>query len=158
VVKQFIANDAKQFLKIAQARQEFTHIANPEENAYIEAFHSIVEREVIQRFEFSSYYDAKKTFEAHLKWYNYTRKHGQLGKITPQQKWEGYFNKKNDNLAMPDEAETGYAGEQPVRNNPVNEDDPGRNREACSCPPLIIIVVHALKNSYRKRGNRPKLF
>ena len=123
MVKQFIANDAKQFLKIAQARQEFTHIANPEENAYIEAFHSIVEREVIQRFEFSSYYDAKKTFEAHLKWYNYTRKHGQLGKITPQQKWEGYFNKKNDNLAMPDEAETGYAGEQPVRNNPVNEDD-----------------------------------
>jgi transposase InsO family protein len=44
-----------------------------------------VEREVIQRFEFSSYYDAKKTFEAHLKWYNYTRKHSQLGKITPQQ-------------------------------------------------------------------------
>ncbi len=38
-----------------------------------------IQREVIQRFEFSSYYDAKKTFEAHLKWYNYTRKHGQLG-------------------------------------------------------------------------------
>ena len=24
---------------------------------------------------------------------------------------------------MPDEAETGHAGEQPVRNNPANEDD-----------------------------------
>ncbi len=56
----FIANDVNQFLKTAQARQEFTHIATPEENAYIEAFHSIMEREVIQRFEFSSYYDAKK--------------------------------------------------------------------------------------------------
>ena len=120
---QFIANDVKQFLKTAEARQEFTHIATPEENAYIEAFHSIVEREVIQRFEFSSYYDAKKTFEAHCKWYNYTRKHGQLGRITPHQKWEGYFNKKNDNLATPDEAEAGHAGEQPVRNNPANEDD-----------------------------------
>ncbi len=119
---QFIDNDVKQFLKMAQARQEFTHIATPEENAYIEAFHSIVEREVIQRFEFSSYYDAKRTFEAHLKWYNYTRKHGQLVRTTPQQKWESYFNNKNDNLAKPDEAETGYAGEQPVRNNPANED------------------------------------
>jgi transposase InsO family protein len=88
---QFIANDVKQFLKTAEARQEFTHIATPEENAYIEAFHSIVEREVIQRFEFSSYYDAKKTFEAHLKWYNYTRKHSQLGKITPTAKMGGIF-------------------------------------------------------------------
>jgi hypothetical protein len=50
-----------------------------------------VEREVIQRFEFSSYYDTKKTFVAHLKWYNYTRKHGQLGKINPTAKMGGIF-------------------------------------------------------------------
>ena len=41
---------------MAKARQEFTHIATPEEKPYTEAFHSIVEREVIQRFEFSNYY------------------------------------------------------------------------------------------------------
>ena len=51
---QFIAHKVRFFLRSSQANQEFTHIATPEENAYIEAYHSIFEREVIQRFEFSS--------------------------------------------------------------------------------------------------------
>jgi transposase InsO family protein len=122
---QFIANDVKQFLRTAQAQQEFTHIATPEENAYIEAFHSIVEREVIQRFEFSSYYDAKLTFEAHRKWYNNERKHGRLGRLTPQQKWNQYQQQKSAQTSifvMLSEAETGNAGVQPVRNNLTNGD------------------------------------
>ena len=68
---QFIANDVKQFLRSAEARQEFTHISTPEENSYIEAFHSIVQREVVDRFIFESFYEAKQTFLAHLRWYNY---------------------------------------------------------------------------------------
>jgi putative transposase len=117
---QFIANDVKQFLKSAEARQEFTHIATPQENAYIEAFHSIVQTEVIERYEFASYYEAKITFEKHLQWYNYQRKHGQLGRITPQQKWDEY---KKSIFAMSDQAETGNAGGQPVRNNLTNENN-----------------------------------
>lgn len=123
---QFIANDVKQFLRSAEVKQEFTHIATPEENAYIEAFHSIVEREVIQRTEFSSYYDAKMTFETHLQWYNELRKHGRLGRITPQQKWDDYEKKRMIEkiiFALSEKAETGYAGEHPVRNNLTNEDD-----------------------------------
>ena len=56
---QFIANNVKQYLRTAEANQEFTHIATPEENSYIEAFHSIIQREVIERYEFSGYFDAK---------------------------------------------------------------------------------------------------
>lgn len=122
---QFIANAVKQFLRSEQARQEFTHIATPEENAYIEAFHSIVDREVIQRFEFSSYEDARLTFDAHREWYNYVRKHGSLEKTTPQQKWEQYEKQKLLGLiilAVSDKAETGNAGEQPARNNPTHGD------------------------------------
>ncbi|GAA4442039.1 hypothetical protein GCM10023091_28160 [Ravibacter arvi] len=37
-------------------RQEFTHLATPKENSYNEAFHSILEREVIERNEFAIYY------------------------------------------------------------------------------------------------------
>lgn len=92
---QFIANDVKQFLKTAEARQEFTHIATPEENAYIEAFHSIVQREVVERFEFSGYYDAKLTFQAHMDWYNNRRRHRNLGFITPQQKWDQGIKEKS---------------------------------------------------------------
>ena len=108
---QFIANNVKQFLRAAEAKQEFTHIATPEENSYIEAFHSIVQREVVDRFEFSSYYDAKLTIQAHLNWYNYRRKHGRLGKITPQQKWDqGIKKTKNNNqiqyLCLTEKAES----------------------------------------------------
>lgn len=114
---QFIANDVRQFLKSAEAKQEFTHIATPQENSYIEAFHSIVQREVVDRWEFASFYEAKTTFQKHLEWYNYTRKHGQLGRITPQQKWDSY---KITNIVESDKAEMGNAGEQPIRNNLMN--------------------------------------
>jgi transposase len=41
---QFLANDVPNFLIHLEAQQEFTHVATPEENAYIEASHSIVQR------------------------------------------------------------------------------------------------------------------
>lgn len=78
---QFIANDVKQFLRTVEANQEFIHIATPEENAYIEAFHSIVQREVIDRFEFQGFYEAKLMLQAHRDWYNNRRRHASLGTI-----------------------------------------------------------------------------
>lgn len=125
---QFIANDVRQYLKSVEARQEFTHIATPQENSYIEAFHSIIDREIIQRFVFTDFYDAKLTFEAHLEWYNHVRKHGSIGRITPQKKWDDYEKKKAIGgiiFALSGKAEVGNAGEQPTRNNPSNENDLG---------------------------------
>lgn len=84
---QFIANSVKQYLRTAEANQEFTHIATPEENSYIEAFHSIVQREVVDRFEFDSFYHAKHTLAAHRNWYDNRRLHRSIGMI-PLQKWE----------------------------------------------------------------------
>jgi transposase InsO family protein len=84
---QFLANQVRAFLQQLEAKQEFTHVATPEENAYIEAFHSILQREMIDRFEFSSFYEAKQHIEKYMEWYNYERKHRKLGRITPQQKW-----------------------------------------------------------------------
>lgn len=121
---QFIANDVKRYLQTAEAKQEFTHIATPEENAYIEAFHSIVQREVIDRFEFSSYYDALITFKKHKQWYNKNRKHGNLGRITPEQKWN---QSKMVNFVVLSEAEPSSAGEQLARNNSMNRNDMGEN-------------------------------
>ncbi|MCU0358860.1 MAG: integrase core domain-containing protein [Cyclobacteriaceae bacterium] len=84
---QFLANKVRSFLVQLEARQEFTHVATPEENAYIEAFHSILQRELIDRFEFSSFYEAKQHIEKYMQWYNYERKYRKLRRITPQQKW-----------------------------------------------------------------------
>jgi transposase InsO family protein len=83
---QFIANVVREFLLQLEAQQEFTHVATPEENAYIEAFHSILDRELIQRFELSSYYDARNV-EQYVDWYNDRRRHKEIGRITPNQKW-----------------------------------------------------------------------
>lgn len=87
---QFIANKVRHYLRTLDARQEFTHIATPEENSYIEAFHSIFEREVIQRFELASFYEAKLTISAYMNFYNNKRRHGSLGRITPMKKWDEY--------------------------------------------------------------------
>ncbi|MDP3467342.1 MAG: DDE-type integrase/transposase/recombinase [Daejeonella sp.] len=84
---QFIANSVKQYLRAAEANQEFTHVATPEENSYIEAFHSIVQREVVDRYEFDSFYHAKHILAAHRSWYDNRRNHRMIGMI-PKEKWE----------------------------------------------------------------------
>lgn len=84
---QFIAHKVRQALQDLEAKQEFTHVATPEENAYIEAFHSIQQRELMDRFTFSSYYDAKQHIEKYMHWYNHVRRHGALKELTPMEKW-----------------------------------------------------------------------
>lgn len=130
---QFIANDVKQFLRSEEAIQEFTHVATPEENAYIEAFHSIVQREVIDRFDFESYYEAKGTLQRHRHWYNTERKHGELGRITPHHKWIRY---QNTTFEKSGEAEASAAGEQLARNSLMNGDNPtGADNHAAPLSP-----------------------
>jgi transposase InsO family protein len=85
---QFIAHKVRQALQDMEAKQEFTHVATPEENAYIEAFHSIQQRELMNRFTFSSFYDAKQHIAKYMHWYNFKRRHGSLKGLTPWQKWE----------------------------------------------------------------------
>lgn len=85
---QFIAHKVREVLQSLEAKQEFTHVATPEENAYIEAFHSIEQSELIDRHQFSSYYEAKQHIEQYMHWYNVKRKHGAIGFLTPMKKWE----------------------------------------------------------------------
>ena len=88
---QFIAGVVRQFLKEKGVNQEFTHVATPEENAYIEALHSNVQREVVERYEFESVYHAQMIFSRYYEWYNNHRKHGALGRKSPEQ----YLREKN---------------------------------------------------------------
>jgi transposase InsO family protein len=81
---QFIAQLVRDFLKEMQLDQEFTHEATPEENAFIEAYHSIVERTIERRYEFESIYDAGLVFNRWKKHYNERRLHGSLGDKSPQ--------------------------------------------------------------------------
>ena len=98
---QFIANMVRQYLRSLEAHQEFTHIATPEENAYIEAFHSILEREVICRFDFESYYESKQTIAAYIDFYNNKRLHGSLKRKTPMQVWDEYYQSLSTDMHQP---------------------------------------------------------
>jgi transposase InsO family protein len=88
---QFLANKVKQYLYSAEAKQEFTHIATPEENSYIEAYHSILQKEVVDRYEFSSYYEAKLIIEKYVDFYNNRRLHGLLKMRRPQKVWDSWY-------------------------------------------------------------------
>ena len=63
---------------------------------------------------------------AYVDFYNNRRIHGSIGKRTPQQVWNEYYDKlsKNiNNFVASSEAEPGNAGEQPDRNNLMDGDD-----------------------------------
>jgi len=98
---QFIAIAVRQYLKEKGVYQEFSDVATPEDNAYIEALHSILQREVIERFEFESIYHAQMVIDRYYKWYNEKRRHGSLKGQTPNTVWNQYLirsllNTKND--------------------------------------------------------------
>lgn len=73
---QFIAAAVRQYLKDKGVYQEFSHVATPEDNAYIEALKSNIQREVIERFEFDSIYHAQMIIVWYDKWYNEKRRNG----------------------------------------------------------------------------------
>jgi transposase InsO family protein len=80
---QFIAQVVRAYLKDKGVLQEFSHVGTPEDNAYIEAFHSNLQREVIDRYEFDSIYHAQMVLDRYYEWYNDKRRHGALQRQTP---------------------------------------------------------------------------
>ncbi|MGK2862755.1 MAG: DDE-type integrase/transposase/recombinase [Chitinophagaceae bacterium] len=67
---QFIAHSVRKYLKDVGMSQEFTHIATPQENAYIEALHSTLENDVIQRYWFDSIHHAAMKIKDNYRVYN----------------------------------------------------------------------------------------
>jgi len=82
---QFIAKDARDYMLEVGINHEFTHVATPEENAHIESFHSILEREFVRRFELYNLSHARSMMIEYMEWYNFRRVHGSLAYKTPMQ-------------------------------------------------------------------------
>lgn len=128
---QFIAGIVRQYLKDQGVQQEFTHVATPEENCFIEAYHSIVEKQLLKYFEFSDIQEATAVLNRWSTFYNERKRHGSLGRKTPKQIWDEY---ERNNFAASGEAEAGNAGEQPARNNLMNGE---HTEEAKSIAPSL---------------------
>jgi transposase InsO family protein len=67
---QFIAKNVREYLGLIGVSQEFTHIATPEENAHIEAYHGILKKEVFQRFEYRTFGEIENILKKYVLFYN----------------------------------------------------------------------------------------
>ena len=85
---QFIAHLVKNFLRTAEVEQQFSHPATPQDNSYIEAYHSILQRTVIDRNEFEGFYEAVSTIGRFVQFYNNRRPHRSIEFMTPEEKWQ----------------------------------------------------------------------
>ena len=89
---QFIAHGLRNFCRKNGITQEFTHVATPEENSYVESLFSQVAREVIGRFEFESLYHARDVFQRYFSWHNNSKRRHALGKRSPVEYWNTVFH------------------------------------------------------------------
>ena len=88
---QLVCNTVEEFLKMMNIGHERIHTRTPKEDAHIESFNSILEREVIRRFEFESFGDAEATIGRFVEFYNKRRLHSAIGYTTPEEaygKWK----------------------------------------------------------------------
>ncbi len=81
---QFEALIVQEYLKQKGITQEFTKPATPQQNGHIEAYHSILESAVCQRFEFKSLQEFKQVMIRWKKFYNFERIHGGLHYKSPR--------------------------------------------------------------------------
>ena len=84
---QFIAKNVREYLGLIGVQQEFTHVATPEENAHIEAYHGILKKEVFHRVDYRTFGEIEIILKRYVEFYNNIRLHGLLGRITPMEKW-----------------------------------------------------------------------
>lgn len=89
---QFVAEKVKNVLADNGIFHEFTRPATPEQNGYIESFHSTVEKLVCSKFEFDSLAEAKDVFSRFYDAYNNKRILKCLGYKTPAEFFECYEN------------------------------------------------------------------
>ncbi len=87
-VTRYVSRIVELFLSSSNIAHERIHPATPKEDAHIESFNSILEKEVIRRFEFSSFEDAESTIYRFNEFYNNERLHSAIDYRTPREVYE----------------------------------------------------------------------
>jgi transposase InsO family protein len=80
---QFECNLVRQYLIEKGIYQEFIRPATPEQNAHIEAYHSIVERTICQQYELDTLKMGRETMDRFKQFYNFKRRHSGLEYRSP---------------------------------------------------------------------------
>lgn len=132
---QFESNLIREYFKNKEVLQEFTKPATPEQNAHIEAYHSILERVICRQYLFETKADQLVTLNRWAIFYNYERIHSGIGYKSPYKALlkqgidvSKIFAKENTSnncifIAL-NEMELGSAGEQPNRDSLTEQNKP----------------------------------
>lgn len=82
---QFTSKDFRRFCELAGIEHERIPNHTPDKNAYIESFHSILERECFLRNCFESFEQAYAEVDRFIRYYNNERIHGSLNDWSPRE-------------------------------------------------------------------------
>ena len=93
-VTRHVSRIVELFLSSYTIAHERIHPATPKEDAHIESLNSILEKEVIRRFEFSSFEDAENTTSRVIAFYNNARLQSAIDYRTPREVYE----KRKENI------------------------------------------------------------
>ena len=93
-VTRHVSRIVELFLSTHNIAHDRIHPATRKEYAHIESFNSILEKEVIRRFEFSSFEDAENTISRFIAFYNNERLHSAIDYKTPKKVYE----KRKENI------------------------------------------------------------
>jgi putative transposase len=80
---QFISHVFEDACETLGAEHERIPPRTPNKNAHIESFHSLLQRERLERNEFMTYQAAYKTVTDYIQFYNQRRIHGSLYDLPP---------------------------------------------------------------------------
>lgn len=82
---QFIARIVREYLAEMDITQEFTRPATPQQNGYVEAWHSIIDRSICKKMELENLDEAKQVFIEFIEFYNTERIHSGIDFKSPKQ-------------------------------------------------------------------------
>jgi putative transposase len=88
---QFISRLVKSYLESIGIEQEHIDVATPQENGFIESFHSIIQSEFNERFEFDTIEECRQKLKEWITFYNNERIHSAIGYRTPRECHEEYM-------------------------------------------------------------------
>ena len=100
---QFIAHAVREYLQDRGVSQEFIHVATQEENCFIESYHSILQREVMDSWQFESIQQAQEVMKRWQRFYNERRRHNSLQGSRPARVWQQYGNQQLGKVQEPKE-------------------------------------------------------
>ncbi len=82
---QFEAKMVREFLYEMNICQEFSHVATPEDNGHIEAYHHVIKRAVCDKYQWENIEGAKQTIDSFVNFYNTERLHSGIDYKSPYQ-------------------------------------------------------------------------